>query len=242
MYSTHLPPESKKSKHRGVKRAHSTNVARGKKFCQAVKIATSEDTTHDEQDTDSCTITHTHNIPQSTTDHWPNYRYYQINKEWQQHTCEQLDHLQFVGSFQCSQGQPTMVLTQPDLNCIHQIIGDGNCLFRAISLVTTGSQVQYHEMRCAILQHMQSIEHLLLGMGPDGQRNYASGMIAEHTIDDYIQASCMNHNTTWGTAIEIATAAHLLKMPIYVYDTSHTINRWIKYLPWDIDRQVCKKC
>jgi len=61
-----------------------------------------------------------------------------------------------------------MVLTQSDLKCTHQIIGDGNCLFRAISLVTTGSQDQYHEMRCAILQHMRSIEQLQLGVGPDG--------------------------------------------------------------------------
>jgi len=44
-----------------VKRAHSRNVACGKKLCTAVKnatnIAISKNTTHDEQDTDTYTIT-----------------------------------------------------------------------------------------------------------------------------------------------------------------------------------------
>ena len=43
-------------------------------------------------------------------------------------------------------------------------MADGNCLFRALSYVITGSEDDHMAIRVAILNHMTSIAHLLLGV------------------------------------------------------------------------------
>ena len=191
---------------------------------------------NDEHDTGACIITQVQNMFEPTCNRWPNYRYYQVNFTWQQHICQQLLPIQCRAAFECSPGGPDIVLTHPDLSRSKQIAGDGNCLFRAFSFILTGSEEQHFPVRSLIVNHMLTIEHLLLGTGPDGLRNYASGMMRETCIADYIVHSEMDKNMTWGTAIEIATAAHLFNVPVYVYDTSHSIKNWIKYFPWQVDR------
>ena len=46
---------------------------------------------------------------------------------------------------------------------IHPIGGDGNCMFRSVSYVMTGSQEQYLEVRAKTLKHMETIAPLVLG-------------------------------------------------------------------------------
>ena len=45
---------------------------------------------------------------------------------------------------------------------LFQILGDGNCLFRALSYAVTGRQVYHTQMRAQIINHMKHIEHFLL--------------------------------------------------------------------------------
>ena len=45
---------------------------------------------------------------------------------------------------------------------LYNIIGDGNCLFRALSYIITGRQIYHMTVRHKILEHMRSIENLLL--------------------------------------------------------------------------------
>ena len=52
------------------------------------------------------------------------------------------------------------ILTKPAT--LHNILGDGNCLFRALSYVITGRQVYHTVVRYKILDHMSSIENQLL--------------------------------------------------------------------------------
>ena len=73
---------------------------------------------------------------------YPNFRYYQIDECWQLQTCTRLG-LQFVKKFICSVGSVATVLTPPNLRGLKQISGDGNCLFRAISFIITGSEEQH---------------------------------------------------------------------------------------------------
>ena len=43
-----------------------------------------------------------------------------------------------------------------------QILGDGNCLFRALSDAVTGRQIYYTRVRAQIINHMRHIENFLL--------------------------------------------------------------------------------
>ena len=43
-----------------------------------------------------------------------------------------------------------------------QILGDGNCLFRALSYAVTGRQIYYTRVGAQIINHMRHIENFLL--------------------------------------------------------------------------------
>ena len=81
---------------------------------------------------------------------WPEYRYYPVDEEWQHNACNQLG-LSFVRPFTCVPGGPDVVLTRPDDMSLKKIVGDGNCLFRSLCYITTGSQTQHFELRTAIV-------------------------------------------------------------------------------------------
>lgn len=61
------------------------------------------------------------------------------------------------------------------------IIGDGNCFFRALSFVLTGSQSNHAYLRNAVIQHMFSIEDII-------QRVMATPM----SVSNYVAATRMN--------------------------------------------------
>ena len=101
-------------------------------------------------------------------------RYNPLTPELQQQVCQQLS-LRFVCANKCSAGGPGIALNYP--TSVHRIQGDGNCLFRALSYVITGTERQHLRLRHAIVRHLRSTEecHSLLG-----------GYIRELTIEDYI--------------------------------------------------------
>ena len=76
---------------------------------------------------------------------WPEYRYYPVDEEWQHNTCNQLG-LRFVRPFICVPGGPDVVLTIPDDTSLKEIDCDGNCLFRSLYYIITGSQSQHLEL------------------------------------------------------------------------------------------------
>ncbi len=92
---------------------------------------------------------------------WPQFRFFVIDEEWQRLYCSQFG-LQFVSCCKTSGGDCNTVLTRPDLRSVKVMLGDGNCLFRSLSYVLTGSQEQYSHVRSLICGHMYSILHLLL--------------------------------------------------------------------------------
>ena len=115
--------------------------------------------------------------------------------------------LQFVAASGLHMGGPEVTLTCPCTT--HSIKGDGNCLFRTLSFIITGSEEQHTLVHEAILHHMLQIAHFML-----------SHHINDHSsVSEYIKHTCMDQDGTWGTDIEILTLAHLLNTCIFVYTT-----------------------
>ena len=73
------------------------------------------------------------------------------------------------------------VLTLPDTFHLRRIGGDGNCLFRAMSFIITGSESQHFEICTSIIAHMLNIPELLTGRGADGH-NYLSYWVLKITL------------------------------------------------------------
>ena len=70
---------------------------------------------------------------------WPEFRYHQIDENWQRNACIRMG-LRFVHVFECQVGGVDIILRRPNLRTLHNVQGDGNCLFRAMSYIITGSE------------------------------------------------------------------------------------------------------
>ena len=96
------------------------------------------------------------------------------------------------------------------------VIGDGNCLFRAICYPLTGSEDMHLHLRGLICDVIEQNSHFL------------------SVPQDYIQTSNMRISGVWGTEVEIFAIASLLRCNIYVYSSFGTLNnvhRWLRFEP-----------
>lgn len=84
---------------------------------------------------------------------------------------------------------------------IKPILGDGNCLFRAFSQLTFGTE-DYHSHIRAVLVDFESTNS-------DIFQSYCTEDITNHLLRIKLQK-------TWGTHVELQAAACLLELPIYV--------------------------
>ena len=101
--------------------------------------------------------------------------------------------LRYMGPNSVTSGGPEVCLTVPV--SIRQIVGDGNCFYRAISDIVTGSQSQHLGIRRATVDHMSSLEE-------------SSGGIEAHIA---------NHSTVGcGQWVEMYALAHLLRVHLYI--------------------------
>ena len=93
---------------------------------------------------------------------WPSFRIYLVNSQWQRRLCQKLG-MYYQRANRFGRGDPNCVLSLPNLKTVRCIVGDGNCLFRALFYVFTGSEEKHMAVRTAIVDHMVNIVHLLLG-------------------------------------------------------------------------------
>ena len=103
------------------------------------------------------------------------------------------------------------VLGPPSEKC--SIVGDGNCLFRALSYVITGRQSYHKTIRAKIIEHMKTIEDQL-----QPHMNCS--------LENYLQMSKMKIDGICGTDIEIFAAASLLSTDIFVYTNISNTYNW----------------
>ena len=125
--------------------------------------------------------------------------------------------IRFVRPAGFQPGGPDTVLTRPDLRSLRNVQPDGNCCFRALSYVTTGTEAQHMEIREAILSYMLSIENLLIGHDSTGHANFLEPFNV-HSVQEYIDNSRMSRNATWGTDVEMLCFSHMLNFNVYVFD------------------------
>ena len=147
----------------------------------------------------------------------PNFRYYQVDEQWQRHWCSMLG-LVCTKIYDRSSGSSDTPLTAPTARCVQHILGDGNCLFRSLSFVLTGSQQSHMNVRSLICEHMHKISRLML-----------SHISPCTSVQEYISDSRTNVSTVWGSNREIYTFANMCQVNVYVYDMHR--RSWSVYSP-----------
>lgn len=108
------------------------------------------------------------------------------------------------------------VTTAPDHEDVGEMLGDGNCLFRAIAWWVIGSEEEHSVMRRRIVNFMARFpdEFGQRMSGPEGQKYVKEG-------------NPMLEDGEWGTQCEIYGAATFFGVDIYTYHEG----RWKPYRP-----------
>ena len=86
---------------------------------------------------------------------------------------------------------------------VTRIKGDGNCLFRGLSMAVTGWETGHLKIRQLVCDHINDI-------GPYNSKDASDG-------PKYLHQSGMHRDTVYGTDVEIFSAAQVLSTDIYVY-------------------------
>ena len=137
-------------------------------------------------------------------------KFYPVNEVWRQNMCRDLG-LRYIGHNGIATGGPDVCLTTPF--SIKRIRGDGNCFYRSISHIITGSEDQHLAVRKAVVNHMRIMGNVLTG---------------DSTVDieTYINNSRVERDGTWAVEVNIYATSHLLKVYIYIYSEDTKI--WTK--------------
>ena len=156
---------------------------------------------------------------------WP-FSFYSVDEQWQHNACATMG-LHFRGKTRLRPGGPNVALKRPDLRTVKRITADGNCLFRCFAYIITGSEDQHLAVRAAVVDHMVTIGHFLLG----------HGIIHSHcSVQEYIRANNIDKASAWGTEVQMFTLAHLLQTPVVLWVKNHAT--WARHAPCGVDRTL----
>ena len=104
---------------------------------------------------------------------------------------------------------------------IDHVLGDGNCLFRALSKEITGTVKPHMAVRNKVVSVLQNPSHT---------KNFDS-YSGPADMTEYVSQSRMGDNATWATDIEIVAAASPLDTPIVIHTQLSTGKTWLRYDP-----------
>ena len=114
-----------------------------------------------------------------------------------------------------------MLSTIGEPRTIDHVLGDGNCLFRALSKDSTGTEKTHMAVRNKVVSVLQKPSHT---------KNFES-YSGHADMTKYVSQSRMGDNATWATDIEIVAAASLLDTPFVIHTQLSTGNKWLRYDP-----------
>ena len=145
--------------------------------------------------------------------------YMPVCKEWQKDHCNSLGLPYIHGNIE---HHTTKVMVPVNLcpSSTARIVADGNCFFRSLSFVLSGSQDYRQEVRLLVTTYM--IDNM-------GNPQLSSLIKNGERMENYIEQSKMQLLGTWATEIEIIASALLLQTTIHVYGPCGKSNKWQKH-------------
>ena len=156
------------------------------------------------------------------------FPYYPLDVATQKSACELLN-LRYRQPNRVVPGGPNIPLKRPDLKTLRNTVGDGSCLFRAFSILLTGTQHQHKQIRKTIVQHLIESEHLFVNNVMIFDRS------KYRSVQAYIRGRSMDLQG-WGGSTELYAISHLLKKRVYTY-TALT-GTWESHCPSRVDQSI----
>lgn len=102
---------------------------------------------------------------------------------------------------------------EPDV--IEDIVPDGNCYFRTISFLLTGSQSNYVKVRSLLIFNM--LGKLKTSCDKFLRTKYVYQQSNFRAVQDWINKTGMHRDGQWATDLEIFATALLLNIDIWTY-------------------------
>ena len=162
-------------------------------------------------DNESVEIVHQEEI--STIDYLP------VCGNWQKDRCEAFG-LELHRANTKHGNDPLSININPASSSTVRIVGDGNCFFRTLSHIATGSQENYPELRLMLTSFMRVNDYLL-----------KSVLDRNESISAYPERTGMENQRVWATEVEIFATATMLQTEIFVYASAGPDHKWLKFLP-----------
>ena len=101
--------------------------------------------------------------------------------------------------------------------------GDGNCLFRSLSLAIHETEEKHAEIRKQIVERLRN------------QKNKFKPYVDSEQYENYLEV--MSKDGEWGTQAEIFAASDLFKRDIYVHTKYGKSHKWLRYVIQQCDGQ-----
>ena len=130
-----------------------------------------------------------------------------ITTEWQKEKCYLLE-IQFNQTIDQHSTMAGKKLRDFEPWECDTIEADGNCLFRCLSKLISGSEEYHSKVRGEICRYM-------LSDGKDTIGWYFTQTLTT-TPSDHLSSTCMYNDGNWGTDTELITASALLEADIYI--------------------------
>ena len=197
---------------------------------------------HHERETSVETTDNNHNNIRNADTTFSYHAIYSVDETFQSDTCHRLN-LQLCGTVTPSAMSPSQAAVAQQLHediynhthtrtnvHVHNISGDGNCLFRALSQAVTGSQSQHSLLRMYITNHMSTP-----ALADKLKRMFLTG-----DATGYSHIVSMQDDGRWGTHIEIAMSAHLFDCSIVCFSSYANQLNLQHFPPHFIDSTPCQ--
>ena len=155
------------------------------------------------------------------------FPFYPLDMAGQQQACNLLK-INYHKKNVVSAGGLDIPLAAPDRSTLVDTVGDGSCMFRAMSVIITGNQRQHIAIRRAIVNYLCDNEQLFINKVWLFDMQYPN-------MDAYVEAKQMRRHG-WGSQLELFALAHMLQRRVFTY-TLHG-NHWCCFCPSKVDPNV----
>ncbi len=127
------------------------------------------------------------------------------------------------------QNNPNEIVEMAEPCETKDIVGDGNCFFRAVAYAVSGSEREHRKVRRAVATHILQNEEKYV---PYLRQGYSS-------VPEYITTSRMKFVGTWATEMEIQAASDLIGVDVFTYSQE----KWLKYSSSNVshNRHSCEQ-
>ena len=151
--------------------------------------------------------------------------YYPVTEQWQKEKCQLLG----ISYEECLEQQPALtgsLLTKFIPLRTEKIGMDGNCFFRCISKIVSGTEKHYAKLRAEVCRFMVTDGRLII-------KRYLRAISKDDSPVSYLKRSAMTEDHTWASDVEIVAVPCMLNSDIFIATQLHDAAKLWRKTIWN---------